>query len=607
MKSIFFHELNIKNIFIILIFSLFKFNIFYIKINKKLRKKFIIKFFIYINCKWYNYQNFDYLNPHSNIIIPKNNLAERFSKKITTLSWNKFLKFIFLEEKNLNACLHQRCMNGAESMYEVYAIAKFHLENGKKIYLWIPNNLLSQEMLNDESRIVNLCPKFITFFDNIVNFSFKILNFAIAKISNFHKRFKKNENKSNTHDASDFKICFFPHKGVDNLNYKKNYFYSNNKDNPFYYSKILHFEWSQLDIPNNSPTAKFYKEKDIKVLFWNILIRKTNFFKINFLLLFLKVFFSLIKSRVDFENIIAICSIFYRVEENKIKLSYFKNLKVALVGYEILFPQPLAVACRLKKINLVAVQERTLSTAYGYQFLLDKYFITGPQSKKDLENRLDKKMEIIETGLIKTKQNLEEAKEIKIDPSNNFKLKCLVMDYHSVGDWYVNGRDFIGNWKKNLNFYKVISSLAKNNKEILFLIKGKNYFWLKINFFKDIIKDLNNLDNVKILDDINEWTPSNCIKNTDFGIALMTSLADEMIVSGKPVIIFERDDFPSCFLDYGPDVISKDLKDLNYKVDAIKSNLKTYNEKINPIRKKFYKKFDKDFFYDQIQKLTLNL
>ena len=596
-----------KNIFIILIFSFFNFNIFYVRINNKLRKKFIIKFFTYLNCKWYNYQSFDYLNPHTNIIIPKNILAERFAKKITTLSWNKFLKFIFLEEKNLNACLHQRYMNKAENLYEVYAIAKFHSGSEKKIYLWIPNNLLSQEMLSGETKIVNLCPKFITLLDNIVNFSFKILNFTITKMFIFRKRFKKNESKSNNSDASDFKICFFPHKGVDNLNFKKNYFYSKNKDNPFYYSKILHFEWSQTDIQNNSSADRFYKEKNIKVLFWNTIVQKKKLLNINLILLLLKVFFSLIKNKVNFENIIEICSISYRVEENKIKLSYFKNLKVALVGYDTLFPQPLAVACRLKKINLVAVQERTIATASGYQFLLDKYFITGPQSKKDLANRLDKKMEVIETGLIKIKQNLEEAKEIKVDPSNNFKLKCLVMDYHSVEDWYANGRNFIANWKKNLNFYKVISSLAKNNKEIFFLIKSKNYFWLKINFFKEIIKDLKSLDNVKILEDSNDWTPSNCIKNTDFGIALMTSLVDEMIVSGKPVIIFERDDFPSCFLDYGSNVISKDLKDLNYKIDAIRSNLKNYNEKINPIREKFYKKFDNDFFYDEIQKLTLNI
>ena len=263
------------------------------------------------------------------------------------------MKFVFLEEQNLNACLHQRYMNEAEDIYEVYAIAKHHLKNGKRIYLWIPNNLLSQEMLNGDAKIVNLCPKFITFFNNITNFLFKILNFTITKKFISLRRFKKIKKKSINTNGSDFKICFFPHKGVDNLNYKKNYFYSKNKDNPFYYSKILHFEWSQLDIKNNSPTVKFYNEKNIKVLFWNTLVQKINFFKISFLLLLLKVFFSLIKNKIDFENIIAICSIFYRVEENKIKLSYFKNLKVALIGYDTLFPQPLAVACRLKKISFL--------------------------------------------------------------------------------------------------------------------------------------------------------------------------------------------------------------------------------------------------------------
>ena len=105
MKNIFFHEVNMKNIFIMIIFSLFRFNIYYLRIDNKLRKKFVIKFISYLNCKWYNYQTFDYKNPHSKIIIPKNNLAARFSKKVTALSWNRNLQLIFLEEKNLNTFL----------------------------------------------------------------------------------------------------------------------------------------------------------------------------------------------------------------------------------------------------------------------------------------------------------------------------------------------------------------------------------------------------------------------------------------------------------------------------------------------------------------------
>ena len=87
----------------------------------------------------------------------------------------------------------------------------------------------------------------------------------------------------------------------------------------------------------------------------------------------------------------------------------------------------------------------------------------------------------------------------------------------------------------------------------------------------------------------------------------MTSLADEMIASGKPVIIFQPEDYPSCVLDYGPEVISKNFEDLNIKVNEIKSNLKLYNEKLNLIRNRFYTKFDREFFDKQMQELSFNL
>ena len=155
-------------------------------------------------------------------------------------------------------------------------------------------------------------------------------------------------------------------------------------------------------------------------------------------------------------------------------------------------------------------------------------------------------------------------------------------------------------------FFRNIFNLAEKNNEILFFIKSKNYLWLKVDFFNQIVDDFNNLKNIKILSDQKKWTPANCIKSSDFGIASMTSLADEMIASDKPVIIFEPEDFPSCLLDYGPTIISKNFEDLNIKVNEIKSNLKFYNSKLNPLRNRFYKKFNREYFFSQIQQLRLN-
>ena len=181
------------------------------------------------------------------------------------------------------------------------------------------------------------------------------------------------------------------------------------------------------------------------------------------------------------------------------------------------------------------------------------------------------------------------------------------MDWNSQEDWYDNGRLFNGNWKANLNFYKTILHLAKNNRDVLFLIKSKNYLWLEIDFFKELVSDFKKIENVEILSDQMKWTPSNCIKSTDFGIALMTSLADEMLIFDKPVIIFESDDFPSCILDYGPDIISKNFEDLSTKVQKIKSDLKFYNDKLNSVRVKFYKQFSIEKFSAELNKLSLNL
>ena len=119
---------------------------------------------------------------------------------------------------------------------------------------------------------------------------------------------------------------------------------------------------------------------------------------------------------------------------------------------------------------------------------------------------------------------------------------------HVLDDWAATNQKATGRcWMfAGLNLLRVGAMQEMNLKEFEFS-QNYTFFWEYACAFT-------------------KWTPTNCLANTDFGIALMTSLVDEMIVSGKPVIIFERDDFPSCFLDYGSNVISKDLKDLNWHI-----------------------------------------
>jgi len=609
MRTIFFNNINLLNLPIILFFRLIGFDVFFLKVSRKLRSKFFIKTIKTLGIEWYNYQNHEYKNPHSNIVVPSIKIANLFSKKITDLSWSKNLEFYLLDKQNLNICLRERFINSFANICEIYAIANHYKKNEKKIYIWLTNNSLSSELARINKTTINLCPKLLTILNTLFGYFYNFLYLFLVKIFKKFASYTETNNKNkkfNKTNLEAYKVCFFPHKGVNSQNYKRNYFYSQNKKSIFHPSNILHLEWSKNDIVNNIFSLKFYKENNIKVLFWENVFSKKYIIDFKILFLFIKILLPLLK-KVSLNIILEIFIILLRVEMHKKKLLNFPNLKIVLVGYDALFPQPLAVACRLENISLVAAQERTMIPVGGSQYLLDKYFIIGPQSKKDLENRIDKKMKLIETGLVKITQHLEEGKEIKILSEKNFKLKSLVMDYNSVKSWYQNGRLYTTNWKKNLNFYNTVINLAKKNKEILFLIKSKNYLWLEIGYFEKAVNELRQLENVEILSDYKTWSPSNCIKSVDFGIALMTSLADEMLAIGKPVIIYEPEDFPSCLLDYGPSIISKNFEDLNNKVKSIKLNLQLYNNSLNQIREKFYKKFNKEYFLNEINKLSQSL
>ena len=114
-------------------FKLFGFKILFIKIDKKLRKKKIIKFLETFNVKWFNYQNYDFRKPNSSFVIPANNFTDSFSKKITDLIWDENIKKISDEKQNLDICVQQRFHNRFQDLYEICSIAKQFIEEKNKI------------------------------------------------------------------------------------------------------------------------------------------------------------------------------------------------------------------------------------------------------------------------------------------------------------------------------------------------------------------------------------------------------------------------------------------------------------------------------------------
>ena len=62
MKTIFFSELNLLNIILIIFFKLLRFKVYFISINKKLRNIQWIKIIEKLGIIWFSYQNYSIKN-----------------------------------------------------------------------------------------------------------------------------------------------------------------------------------------------------------------------------------------------------------------------------------------------------------------------------------------------------------------------------------------------------------------------------------------------------------------------------------------------------------------------------------------------------------------
>ena len=605
MKTIFFSELNLLNIILIIFFKLLRFKVYFISINKKLRNIQWIKIIEKLGIIWFSYQNYSIKNSDLKINVKNKKFTDKYSKMITELIWNKNLTRYFIEPQNLNICLHQNFLIKLENLCEISGIAT-ELSGENKKYVWAPNNFLSEKIFK-ESNIKNLCPRYLTLVSTFSTYVFKITKLILFFLKNkifLILKLDLKENKKEEKNKFDTEIIFFPHCGVIMPNFKKNHYYSENKESPFYYSKIIHVDWDKRDKRITKETCKFYSEKKISTIYWNELNRGKRKYNLKEISFFVNLFFILTK-KFDFIIAFDFLSILIKIEESKRKLANFKNLKIILIGYELVFPQEIAVACRFKNIKLVANQERPVNPLIGYQYILDKYFAHGKESNIFfLNNLIDKKMEIINTGIVRMNYHLKEQKILKIENEEKFNLKCLVVDFHSIDDWYYNGREHTINWKKNLLFYKDIISLAQKNRDIIFLIKSKNYKWLKIKYFHDILEIINRSSNIKILNDFEKWTPSNCIKNIDFGIVLTRSLlGDEILAHNKPIIVFNKEYHEFSSINYGSDIVSQDFKDLDHKVSKIKLDLGKYNQNLDLVRKKLLTTFNQKNFSDLLESI----
>lgn len=392
---------------------------------------------------------------------------------------------------------------------------------------------------------------------------------------NDNDSFHTNDLKGKT--FSDFEVLYFPHQGIwyGNL-FKKDHFYIKEKDCPFHPSKILHLSIGDtVDLP--SKTLSFYNQNDIP--FWDF-SRISLFSWRECLNRYLKILFKnkqILFSVTIWEHLIFFKSI-HTLNRYSNGAKKFTNAKVALLGYASITDPHLVLGLSMNKINVVATEERLLQSFHRLSpIIADYYFVLGGESEKILKKdsffvSIKKIIPIgpIRLDLISSFRNVKEQKYTEI---KKMYFLFLVCDYHSTETEEENRFQLGNNWKMNKRFYKDMIQIAKYFPNAYFAIKGKNTNILKNPNFIELINEIKKLPNIAFEEDLDTYSPYLMAHLCDACIALHTSLGDEILAAGKPVVFYDWFGYPTPFFNYKrKKIIAENQTELKKYIEEILQN-----------------------------------
>ena len=425
---------------------------------------------------------------------------------------------------------------------------------------------------------------------------------VIIKIAIFLKIFLINiaNNSSNQHPITDnnsspqenSKVLLFDEYFINKQqgNPPRDGFYSKDINSPFHPSNILHLTFRpRTDLSQEIEYIKEYLSVD------DFEYRSLSFKGLNLYAVYkiIKFSFQLVFKlrwidRWRFSNQITLLfpliSMYCIFELYKNSLNSYKESSIALIGYDMLLPDGLALALEHHKIKTVALQERFIST-----FLNSLPYITDVQltisdftSSYLKNNNMAVIGEAIPVGFIRTDKFFE-----KIDQSESQRV--IVLDYHVKPDDECQQKFFpIVNWANDFRFREEIIDLAMSYPNVEFIFRGKNLDWLASKFHQKLIDRISSLKNVSVDSQYHsKFRSYHLCAGADLIIANPTSLAEECASAGMNVIVVDYGiNYTHSFSRWFPEVMQdyychslKELKEMfatfiqkNYVVSKEKRN-----------------------------------
>ena len=422
------------------------------------------------------------------------------------------------------------------SIYKDSIIVNFSaLKPGAKC-VWKSSNL----------RVVFIFNYLNFFISLLVKLSLVFTNYLIKTVSSkFKSTPKKNHLSNHFYENTNFHkndVLFFPHCGVVTVGHPpKDHFYSDQIDSPFHPSKIIHLEYdNRLDI--NLETEKMKKYFHLNSIYYKRFI-KSNISLFSIIRLIIKIIptIKLFHYKNIENNFLYYALVLYTYVSfmgYRSSLIPYKESKIALVGYDILFPKALAFALESFNIKTISITERfTLVYTNNYTFSLDTLLSASESSSKIIKNS-DRFLinNIFSVGQVRTDHFFD--KDIL---QSKYKARVVVLDHHIENDSEDQKFQPVLNWKNDINYRNEILSLAELNPEIEFIFRGKNYNWYNNKYHHLVKLKADRLPNVIVDTDysVNAWKSYNLCASADLIIARPTSLAEECVSKGMDVIVMD--------------------------------------------------------------------
>ena len=379
-------------------------------------------------------------------------------------------------------------------------------------------------------------------------------------------------------NLKDFNTAFFPHVGLKYGNaYVKNHFYNNVKN-----SKLNNKNLITIFRQPPDPFSKRF------LSFWNMpsILIKDYKKKINPIMIInfcKKISFREIFSCYNLILFFFISRTITKIENN---LEFFKNLpnlKIIFCDFDVIFDSSILIACDIKKIKTLAIQERYAMNTLIRPLFFNYYFIAGPKFEpffKDYGYIVDKYFPIgtTKTSLIRNKRKLSMQSEYlrlsKIKKKKILFIGTMVMDKFYIMMEGESGASI----QNNTSLITELINLSKRFRDFHFILRFKSYTRLEL-LPPEILSEINNSENIE-LDPDEKINIYDLLSLCDLAVGRQSTLIEECISDEIPAIIFDETNFFTNYNTYPLNKLiltAKNSRELNMYFDRFYEGRSLYS------------------------------